>query len=294
MKAALAAADFVGQLQEELGVRANEQYERLFLYEGADPVWAQNIWRAPHRLKFQSISEAAKHLRGIQRNWVLYSCAAHRRAQLIQDQLPPLKFKPIEFLSPVPQAPLGSWTLLDKETMLYSASCTSPFPHGEVEFVENKTGPPSRAYLKLWEFFTLLGQSPRKGERVLDLGACPGGWSWVLSQLECEVTSVDKAPLADSVMRSKHVKFINESAFALDPKAIGAVDWLFSDIICYPERLLELIRKWEGSARNMVCTVKFQGPTDFAAVNELQKISGSRLQHLHCNKHELTWSRLSR
>ena len=52
---------------------------------------------------------------------------------------------------------------------------------GEYEFQEDKTSPPSRAYLKLWELFTRLGHWPRSGERVLDLGASPGGWTFVLA-----------------------------------------------------------------------------------------------------------------
>ena len=174
--------------------------------------------------------------------------------------------------------------------MLYSARCTSPFADGEVEFNENKTDPPSRAYLKLWEFFTIKGKAPQKGERVLDLGSSPGGWTWVLDQLGCEVLSVDKAPLAANLKISQRTRFINESAFALDPQTIGKVDWLFSDIICYPERLLELVEKWRPFARCFVCTIKFQGPTDFAAIEKFRTIPGATIQHLHCNKHELTWS----
>jgi 23S rRNA (cytidine2498-2'-O)-methyltransferase len=40
------------------------------------------------------------------------------------------------------------------------------------------------------------------------------------------------------------------------------------------------------------CTVKFQGATDFDAMQAFAAIPGSRLLHLHNNKHELTWVRL--
>ena len=33
-------------------------------------------------------------------------------------------------------------------------------------------------------------------------------------------------------------------------------------------------------------------PTDFAAMRDFAAIPGSRLMHLHHNKHELTWVRL--
>jgi hypothetical protein len=41
-----------------------------------------------------------------------------------------------------------------------------------------------------------------------------------------------------------------------------------------------------------VCTVKFQGETDFPAIAELAAIPGARLMHLSHNKHELTFVRL--
>lgn len=270
-------------MQEELG--RPPLGARLF--EAESSYWAQNIWEDVHEFKFKSISEAAKHLRGIQRNWWLHSIGHHRRAALIQDQLPPLKPKPWKFMALPPAAPLGSWTLLDEGTMLYSAKCSSPFPDGEIQFEENKTDPPSRAYLKLWELFTLEQKAPKAGESAIDLGSSPGGWTWVLDQLGAEVVSVDKAPL--TVKTSPRVQFVEESAFALEPRP---VDWLFSDIICYPERLLQLVRAWEPFARYMVCTIKFQGPTNNEIVREFLAIPGSRACHLHHNKHELTWFRL--
>lgn len=279
---------------EEVGSRLIEQHDRLFILSGREvPLWAANVWLNPKTFQFKSISEAAKHLRAIQRNWWLHSSTAHRRARLIADQLPPLKPKPLVFPSPLPKLPLGSFTLLSENTMVYSAECTSLFPDGEVEFVEDKTGPPSRAYLKLWEAFTLM-EMPPPGSRILDLGSSPGGWTWVLDQLGCNVISVDKAPLSVETKFSERVKFMAESAFALEPGAVGKVDWLFSDVICYPERLLALVQKWikADAATNFVCTLKFQGPTDFSTIGEFAKIPGSRLVHLHNNKHELTWIRL--
>jgi 23S rRNA (cytidine2498-2'-O)-methyltransferase len=85
------------------------------------------------------------------------------------------------------------------------------------------------------------------------------------------------------------------SAFALEPRDIGPVDWLCSDIVCYPEKLLELVNRWldSGLVRNFVCTVKFQGETDHAAAARFAAIPGSRLMHLHHNKHELAWVRLA-
>ena len=72
------------------------------------------------------------------------------------------------------------------------------------------------------------------------------------------------------------------------------MDWLFSDVICYPARLLALVRRWiaAGAARNLVCTVKFQGETDHDVAAEFAAIPGAVLFHGAHNKHELTFARL--
>lgn len=291
----LAPEDFLPELQAELGDAVREIYGRLVLAEGpARPIaWAANVWHDPVRLEIASIGDAATKLRAIQRNWALYSCAHHRRAALIAERLPKVSAKPLAFGAPAPAAPLGSWTLIDPNTILAAPRCGSAFPNGEVQFIEDKTAP-SRAYLKLWEAFTVLGERPAPGAFCLDLGASPGGWTWVLQKLGARVLSVDKAPLDPAVARLANVEERHESAFGLDPRALGRVDWLFSDVICYPKRLLGLVRNWmeKGDVGRFVCTVKFQGATDFDAMREFAAIPGSRLLHLHHNKHELTWVRL--
>ncbi len=293
----LAPEGFVDALRHELGDVPCETYGRLVLAEGAkrEPAWLANLWHDPLRLRIASIADAAKQLRAIQRNWACYSFAHHRRAALIAERLPKVSAKPLEFGAAAPTAPLGSWTLLDANTLLAAAHCSSPFPHGEARFVEDRTAPPSRAYLKLWEAFTLLGVMPQAGETCLDLGASPGGWSWVLQRLGAHVIAIDKAPLDPRIAALRGIEIRKESAFALDPAAIGAVDWLFSDVVCYPKRLLALIEKFlaAGTVRNFLCTIKFQGATDFETQARFAAMPGARLMHFHANKHELTWVRLS-
>ena len=292
----LAAEGYEQQLREELGdARIVATHGRLLLVEGATApaAWAANSWLDPQTIAIASIADGAKQLRALQRNWALYPCRLHRRAHLIQERLPHVSAKPLVFPKPAPTASLGSWTLVDESTILASPHCSSPFPNGEVQFVEDKTAPPNRAYLKLWEALTLLGRHPQAGERCLDLGSSPGGWTWVLQTLGARVVSVDKAPLAPEIAALPNVEFRQASAFALVPKEVGPVDWLFSDVLCYPARLLALVERWleSGLARNLVCTLKFQGATDHATARRFADIPGSRLLHLHNNKHELTWKR---
>lgn len=294
----LAAEGFEAELAEELaraGRRIAAWHGRLAL--SPDPpgtaAWALDVWTAPRPVPAPSIRAAAAALRAIQRNWSLHSAAHHRRAALIEAALPPVKARPLVFPEPAPTAPLGAWTLLAPDLVLASPTKTSPFVNGEVRFVEDRTGPPSRAYLKLWEALTRLGRWPLPGETCLDLGAAPGGWSWALAKLGARVVAVDKAPLDPAVAAMPGVTVRAESAFGLDPRREPPVDWLLSDVICYPARLLGLVRRWiaAGKARHLICTVKFQGATDHDIAAEFAAIPGAVLFHGAHNKHELTFAR---
>ena len=207
---------------------------------------------------------------------------------LIGDRLPPVKARPLHFPDPAPTSHLGAWTLLAPDRLLLTPTKSSPVVSGEWAFEEDRTGPPSRAYLKLWEALTRLGQHPQPGDTCLDLGASPGGWTWVLAQLGANVTAVDKAALDPAIAALPTVTTLRESAFALEPRP---VDWLVCDVIAYPARLLTLITHWIDIAppRHIVCTIKFQGDTDFAAQDAFAAIPGGQLMHLHHNKHELTF-----
>ncbi len=294
----LAARGFEEDLLEELrihGVHVREVKERLVLAEGLFcSAWAQNIWLEPFFQPISSIGNAVRTLKAIQRNWKLHAVDFHRRAALIEEQLPPVKSRPIRFGQSMPASPLGSWTLWDHDTLLLSAACASAFPDGEVLFEENRIDPPSRAYLKLWETFTLTGYAPRPGDLCLDLGSAPGGWTWVLSSMGARVFSIDKSPLAPNVAAMPGVDHCLGSGFALEPQTAGRISWLFSDMACYPERLLSTVQDWllQDAAENFVCTIKLQGKTDHAVVERFRNIPGSKVMHLSCNKHELTWVNL--
>jgi 23S rRNA (cytidine2498-2'-O)-methyltransferase len=292
----LAAEGFVEELDHELG-GADARHGRMLIASGppGPGAWAANVWLDPQEIAIASISDAAAKLRALQRNWAVYAPRLYRRAMLIQQQLPKVSAKPLVFGAPTPAAPLGSWTLLDAGTLLAAPHCTNPFPNGEIQFVEDRSGPPSRAYLKLWEALTQIGRRPGPGEICLDLGSSPGGWSWALQQIGAQVISVDKAPLAPEIARLPGIEYRQESAFALDPRTVGQIDWLFSDVVCYPARLLALIERWlaNGTCGNFVCTIKFQGPTDHETARRFAAIPGSQVRHLFHNKHELTWSKIA-
>jgi 23S rRNA (cytidine2498-2'-O)-methyltransferase len=292
----LAAEGLEQPLLEELeraGVPTQAWHGRLAL-SPAPPhpaAWALDVWTAPQEHPAPSVKAAADTLRGVQRNWSAYAAGHHRRTALITERLPPVRALPLRFSEPAPTSHLGAWTLLEPDRLLLSPTKTSPFPGGECRFQEDHIGPPSRAYLKLWEALTRLGEHPGPGDRCVDLGASPGGWTWALAQLGAGVRAVDKAPLDPRVAALPGVEQVLDSAFALPPEP---ADWLFSDVIAYPPRLLGLVERWiaAGCVRRIVCSVKFQGPTDADTAAAFAALPGGRLAHLFHNKHELTffWS----
>lgn len=290
----LSPEGFLPELLAEIGEdNVIEVYDRLVLARGAarQLVWAENIWFDPQFIEIESIGDGAKKLRALQRNWANYAFDFHRRSRLLTEKLPHLSARPLKFPQALPASPLGSWSLIRENLMLAAPRCSAAVPNGAYVFEENKDEPPNRAYLKLWEALTRAGRMPGAGDRCIDLGACPGGWTWVLQGLGADVVSVDKAPLAPHIAALPRVEYIQQSAFGLPPADIGPVDWLFSDIICYPERLLRLVQNWRESklAKNMICTIKFQAETDHAAVAKFLEIPSSFALHLYNNKHEITW-----
>jgi len=296
----LAPEDLIEPVIAEIG-KKHELYGRLIVASGEAKrsFWAQNIWRETRRIEFESINDAVRELKKIQRNWALYSFQHHRRARLIQENLPHVSSKPLAFPAALPKSPLGSWTLLSPNVLLCSPDCSSPFPNGAPTFVESKS-PPSRAYLKLWEALTLLEARPKKGDHCLDAGASPGGWTWALAELGANVHAVDRSPLQPALMKNTRVRFEKRDAFSILAGGNERYDWIFSDVASYPEKLYSWVSQWIAASpkTNFVCTIKFQGSAstvsaDRNAASKFAALPGARVFHLSSNKHELTFARLA-
>lgn len=283
---------FVGLIVKDLANNCTVLGD-LVLAHGSRPhtFWALNTWYEPTIADFQSVSEAAKLLRARQRNWACYSYQLHRRAKLIQEQLPHVSSKPLKFPGSLPESPLGSWTLLGPQTLLFAEHCSSAFANGEIKFLEDPR-PPSRAYLKLWEALLYFPEKMRPKERVLELGASPGGWTWVARSSGAEVLAVDRSPLDPRLMGDPGVNFQKGDIFSLKP-GFAEFDWLLSDAAAKPAKIYPWIKSWieSGKAGKIVCTLKFEhsDPAQLAVLKEIQKIKGSRIKHLWFNKHELSW-----
>lgn len=289
----IAHVEYISELCEELGQVSTVINDMVFSpHKKLDVCFAQDIWLEPHVVTFQSISEAVKILRQAGKFWYLHSTSHSGRAKLIQAQFRKYgsltRNFPIE--SEIPD--IGGFCLLDQNTLVYSATRSKKWPEGKCLFIEDKINPPNRAYLKLWEAITLLGRLPQAVETALDLGASPGGWTYVMQSLGTTVTGVDKALLDPKIAALPRVKFLQQSAFALEPNTLEQTyDWILSDIACYPERAYALIMKWiaSGKAKQMIFTIKLQGKIDFSTIRLFQAIPNSRIIHMFYNKHEVTF-----
>ena len=305
----------LSELEKRFGItqKPTKQYGELLYFEDFNekllqnsegitqyPYWAKTTILEPFFLHFETISQAAGHLKNLQRNWAPYQFTCFRRAQLIQDKLPYINLKDRKFPVEIPASPIGLYTLIDEHNLIASAKTTSFLPAGTLHFIEDHENPPSRAYLKIQESLTMAHllngtKLPDENSRCFEAGACPGGWTWVLAGLGAKVFAVDRAELAPSLMQNPRIKFLAHDAFTLKPQEIseqfGQIDWIFSDVICYPERLFEWILKWldYNQNLNMICTIKMQGEIDWPLIQKFADIPQSRIVHLNYNKHELTW-----
>jgi 23S rRNA (cytidine2498-2'-O)-methyltransferase len=266
-------------------------HENFFLMDGepCEIYWSQVRWLGVERLEAPSIGAAAKSLRRLAKRWVMVPGLNHRRATLIAEQLRAYAPGPLEFPGRpnLPEA-TGAFALLSPGEIYWSRSFDRPHPLGLCDFAESDLAP-SRAYLKLWEALALRGEWPAAGERCLDLGASPGGWTWALARLGAAVLSVDRASLDPRVAALPRVEFRAGDAFQVEPSP--EFRWLFSDVICYPEKLQAYVENWLAVVPDLrfVCTLKFQGDADPALVDRCARLG--RVLHLAHNKHELTWMR---
>jgi len=256
--------------------------------DNVELAWAGSVWRDVKTIEFESITDAQKKLKAISRQWNYYGDLLFRRGALIAEGLTPKKQAAIAFPSLIENRGLPAFTMADQGLIYYSQKVCRPTVDGKISFLENKTLPPSRAYLKLWEALTILGDWPKKGESVVDLGSCPGSWSWAMAELGAEVTSIDRSPLDEKISKYKNIHFQSGDAFGFKPRKM---DWVFSDVICFPEKLHEFMKNWvdSGQCKKFVCTLKFTGKPDPAVIDLFRKLPNSRVIHLFNNKNELTW-----
>lgn len=121
---------------------------------------------------------------------------------------------------------------------------------------------PSRSALKLEEaFLALLTADERErllrpGMTAADLGAAPGGWTWVLTRQHLRVTSVDNGPLRQHVLDTGLVEHLRADGFRWHPSQ--PLDWMVCDMVEQPSKVAARMAQWfrEGWCRHAVFNLK--------------------------------------
>ena len=121
---------------------------------------------------------------------------------------------------------------------------------------------PSRSALKLEEaFLALLTADEREhllrpGMTAADLGAAPGGWTWVLTRQHLRVTSVDNGPLRQHVLDTGLVEHLRADGFHWQPAR--PLDWMVCDMVEQPSKVAARMAQWfaQGWCRHAVFNLK--------------------------------------
>ncbi len=138
---------------------------------------------------------------------------------------------------------------------------SAPWPMG-VPRLKMHADAPSRSALKLEEaLLVLLSMDERKrllreGMRAADLGAAPGGWTWVLTRHKLQVTAIDNGPLREHVMDTGLVQHLRADGFAWHPSK--PLDWMVCDMVEQPSRVAARMAEWfrEGWCRHAIFNLK--------------------------------------
>ena len=117
---------------------------------------------------------------------------------------------------------------------------------------------PSRSARKLEEALAWAGIAPGRGETCLDLGAAPGGWTWIARKRGARVIAVDPAALRPDVAADAGVRHVRASAFGYEPEE--PVDWLLCDMAWRPLEVAALLARHARRRTARVLIANFKLP----------------------------------
>jgi 23S rRNA (cytidine2498-2'-O)-methyltransferase len=146
----------------------------------------------------------------------------------------------------------------------------STWPGGRAR-MKVPSGAPSRATSKLAEAMAWIGYGPESGDVCVDLGAAPGGWTWLLLRRKARVIAVDRANLQPDIARDRKVLHLRDNAFTFRPDE--AADWLFCDMVWKPAEVAKLLAQWGQKhwARYLVSNIKLPMKRRLPVVNEVKR-----------------------
>ena len=149
-----------------------------------------------------------------------------------------------------PRLPRLHVCLLDGDHLMLARgepADSAPWPLG-IPRLRLHADAPSRSALKLEEaLLSLLDAREREtllrpGMRAADLGAAPGGWTWVLTRHHIKVTAVDNGPMQPALLDSGLVTHRREDGFRWEPDR--TLDWMVCDMVDQPRRVATRMGEW--------------------------------------------------
>lgn len=165
---------------------------------------------------------------------------------------------------------------------------------------------PSRSTLKLEEALVSMVNASEaqvlcpSGATAVDLGACPGGWTYQLVKRGMRVEAVDNGAIDQALMDTGLVTHYRADGFTFQPKA-GRVHLLVCDMIEQPLRVAKLMGEWlrKGWTQHAVFNLKLPMKKRFSCVQEAlqllhmqleqtDKVFSVRCRHLYHNRDEVT------
>jgi len=146
---------------------------------------------------------------------------------------------------------------------------------------------PSRSTLKLEEAFkTMLSEKQRErylqnGMTAVDLGACPGGWTWQLVTRGIRVNAIDNGAMDKTLMDSGLVTEIKADGFKYLPEK--PVDWLVCDMVERPMHIARLMSRWlvDGHCKYAAFNLKLPMKKRYDMVMECKAFIASELDALN-------------
>ena len=225
-----------------------------------------------------------------------------------------------------PQAPVLNICLLAGTQAFVGTSIVgrhSPYINGIMR-LRVPSAAPSRSTLKLDEallsFFSQaeLEARMRAGMKAVDLGACPGGWTYQLVRRGLFVSAVDNGSMAESLMETGQVKHYREDGFGYEPKRKPVAwinkqfangkrlkwpenppsEWMVCDMADKPRRVIHMLIDWfeQGNTRNAVVNLKLPMKSRWEEVktcldilrDELQPGMVVKAKHLYHDREEIT------
>ena len=167
----------------------------------------------------------------------------------------------------------------------YSLSSShSPYSMG-IPRLKMPSDAPSRSVLKLEEAFKhFIPHDEREvrlasGLKSVDLGACPGGWTYQLVRHGFFVSAVDHGAMDPALMETGQVKHFLEDGFKFEP-ARKNIYWLVCDMVDKPARVAELIERWavEGWFTESIFNLKLPMKSRY---KEVKQVLETMTQVLH-------------